>query len=89
MIQKEYNETNDPTVQGGPIYDCNSKKESVILPEETSMGASWECRAVDAAEKDGKYYVYLSNGGKETYVVESDNPGNGWRDPLGRNAPQD
>jgi len=60
------------------------EKESVIRPEETSMGASWECWAVDAAEKDGKYYVYLSNGGKETYVVKSDNPGKGWRDPLGR-----
>ena len=59
------------------------EKECVIRPEDTSMGASYQCWAVDAAEKNGKFYVYLSNGMKETYVVESDDPGKGFEDKLG------
>ena len=60
------------------------EKESSVRPEDTSMGASYECWAVDAAEKNGKYYMYLSNGMKETYVVESDDPGKGFVDKLGK-----
>ena len=30
------------------------EKESAVRPEDTSMGASYECWAVDAAEKNGK-----------------------------------
>ncbi len=60
------------------------ERESVVRPEDTSMGASWQCWAVDAAEKNGKYYLYVSNGTKETYVLVSDDPGKGFRDALGR-----
>lgn len=59
------------------------EKESVVRPEETSMGASYACWAVDAAQKDGTYYLYVSNGTKETYVFQSDDPGKGFTDWLG------
>jgi len=48
------------------------------------MGASDDCWAVDAAEKDGKYYLYVSNGTKETWVLESDDPGKGFVEKTGR-----
>ncbi len=57
--------------------------ESAVRPEDTSMGKSSDCWAVDAAEKNGKYYLYVSNGMKETYVLVSDEPGKGFRDLLG------
>ena len=57
--------------------------ESAVRPEDTSMGPSLQCWAVDAAEKDGKYYLYVSNGMQETYVLVSDDPGKGFRDALG------
>ena len=59
------------------------ERESVVCPEDTSMGASWQCWAVDAAQKDGRFYLYVSNGTKETYVLVSDDPGKGFRDALG------
>ena len=61
----------------------NWELESVVRPEDFSMGASYQCWAVDAAEKNGKYYLYVSNGMKETYVLVSDDPGKGFRDALG------
>jgi len=60
------------------------ERESVVRPEETSMGASNDCWAVDAAEKDGRFYLYVSNGTKETYVFSSDDPGKGFVDTLGK-----
>jgi len=48
------------------------------------MGASNDCWAVDAAEKDGKYYLYVSNGMSETYALSSDDPGKGFKDALGK-----
>jgi len=60
------------------------EKESVVRPEDTSMGASNSCWAVDAAEKKGKYFLYVSNCTKETYVLASDDPGKGFQDALGK-----
>jgi len=59
------------------------KKESVVSPEDTPMGTSNICWAVDAAEKNGKYYLYVSNGMIESYVLESDDPGKGFVEKLG------
>jgi len=61
----------------------NWEKESSVRPDNTSMGPSHQCWAVDAGEKDGKYYLYVSNGQKETYVFTSDDPGKGFVDLLG------
>ena len=55
------------------------ERESVIRPEDTPIGKTGYCWAVDAAEKNGKYYLYVSNHVWETYVLESDNPGKGFR----------
>lgn len=58
------------------------RRESVIRPEETSIGPTYQCWAPDAAEKDGKYYLYLSFGMNATYVLASDCPGNGFTDVM-------
>ena len=62
----------------------NWTRTSVVRPETFGMGKSDNCWAVDAAEKDGKYYLYVSNGTKETWVLTSDDPGDGFTEPLGR-----
>ena len=59
-------------------------RESVVRPETFGMGPSGDCWAVDAAQKDGHYYLYVSNGTKETWVLTSDDPGRGFKEPLGR-----
>ena len=61
----------------------NWQRDSSVRPEDFGMGASNDCWAVDAAEKDGKYYLYVSNGKKETWVLESDAPGKGFVEKLG------
>ena len=60
------------------------QRESVIRPEDFGMGPSRACWAVDAAEKDGMFYLYVSNGTKETWVLKSDDPGKGFKEALGR-----
>ena len=62
----------------------NWTMESTVRPEDFCMGPSFSCWAVDAAEKNDKYYLYVSNGMDETYVLISDDPGKGFREPLGR-----
>ena len=74
---------NDWEIWSSPDF-VTWEKESIVRPEETSMGASNECWAVDAAEKNGKYYLYVSNGMSETYVLSSDDPGKGFKDALGK-----
>lgn len=60
--------------------------ESTIHPEDTFMGKSDDCWAVDAAYKNGKYYYYYSNGNKSTGVMVSNDPGKYFKearkDPL-------
>ena len=48
--------------------------ESVIHPEDTFMGASSCCWAVDCAERNGKYYYYFSIGNSRTDVLVGDSP---------------
>ena len=47
------------------------------------MGAGFQgCWATDAAERNGRYYWYFSEGPK-TGVVVGETPAGPWRDPLG------
>lgn len=57
--------------------------ESTLLPEDTYMGSSHRCWAVDAAERDGMYYLYFSNGMTDTGVAVSEHPGGPFRDARG------
>lgn len=58
--------------------------ESTVKPEETYIGPCDRCWAVDAAERNGKYYYYFSNGNKDTGVAVGDTPVGPFRDPLGK-----
>ena len=62
----------------------NWERMSVVRPESFGMGKSYQCWAVDAAQKDGKFFFYVSNGTKETWVLTSDDPGRGFTEMLGR-----
>lgn len=57
--------------------------ESVIHPEEFYCGALNQCWAVDAACKDGMYYLYYSTGDWGVGVAVSPNPQGPFTDPLG------
>lgn len=60
---------------------------STLTPADTYLGrqdafdAAW---ATDAAEKDGRYYWYISEGDRQIGVVTGDTPHGPWHDPLGR-----
>ena len=54
------------------------RRESVVSPADTPIGKSHYCWAVDAAEKDGRYFLYVSNHVWETWVLVSDQPGKGF-----------
>jgi len=63
----------------------NWRHESRMGPEHTFIGEGrHRCWAGDLAEKNGKYYFYFSNGGKEMGVAVSDKPGGPYRDALGK-----
>lgn len=63
----------------------NWKQESVLKPEETYIGKSFEsCWATDVAYKNGKYYWYFSEGNQQTGVVVGDSPIGPWKDVLGK-----
>ena len=61
-------------------------RESVVHPEDFFMGPSENCWAVDAAEKNGRYYYYFSDGSRRIGVAVSEQPGGPFRDALGRPA---
>ena len=58
--------------------------ESTFRPEDTYIGKSDTCWAVDAAEKNGRYYYYFSNKNTDTGAAVSDSPAGPFRDALGR-----
>ncbi len=62
------------------------RRESVVSPADTPIGDCHYCWAVDAAEKDGRYFLYVSRHVWETYVLVSDDPGKGFvpakQDPV-------
>lgn len=63
----------------------NWRHESRMGPEHTFIGKDvHRCWAGDLTDKDGKYYFYFSNGGKEMGVAVSDAPGGPYRDALGK-----
>lgn len=60
------------------------KYESAIRPEDTYIGKSNCCWAVDAAERNGKFYYYFSNKNIDTGVAVSNSPCKGFKDALGK-----
>lgn len=58
--------------------------ETTLRPEDTFMGPSHECWALDAASKNGKYYVYFSECAWQTGVFIGDAPGGPFKDALGK-----
>lgn len=60
-------------------------QESVFHPEDTYIGPTNDCWATDAAEKNGRYYYYFSQGTQSTGVAVSSQPGKGFLDA--RNTP--
>lgn len=58
--------------------------ETIIRPEDTHMGPSQSCWAVDCAERNGKYYYYFSEANTRTGVLVGDTPAGPFRDVLGR-----
>ena len=62
----------------------NWRLESTLRPEDLYMGPSHECWAVDAATRDGKYFLYFSDGNQRTGVAVSDAPGGPFIDALGK-----
>lgn len=63
----------------------NWKLEFVLHPEDTFLGKCEECYATDAAERNGKYYMYFSHQQYCTGVAVSENgPGGPYKDALGK-----
>jgi hypothetical protein len=62
----------------------NWEKVYVFKPEDTWLGAWKECYATDAAERNGKYYLYFSQQQKQTGVAVADKPEGPYKDALGK-----
>ena len=63
----------------------NWKLEFTLRPEDTFLGPDQECYATDAAERNGKYYLYFSDQQRCTGVAVSKNgPGGPYIDALGK-----
>lgn len=61
------------------------RRECILSPADTYIGSGFRsCWATDAAERDGRFFWYFSEGPRRTGVVVSDSPGGPWSDPLGR-----
>lgn len=81
---------------GNPIYRnddwqvfssddlLNWKLEYVLRPEDTFIGKWEECYATDAAERNGKYYLYFSQQQYCTGVAVADRPEGPYKDALGK-----
>ncbi len=57
--------------------------ESSLRPEDTYIGPTDAAWAVDAAERNGRYYLYFSNGTTDTGVAVAEQPGGPYHDALG------
>jgi hypothetical protein len=60
------------------------RQEARIDPADFYTGPTNEAWAVDVASKNGKYYLYFSQGNRSTGVAVSDTPVGPWTDALGR-----
>ena len=59
--------------------------ECSLRPEDTYIGRGFRsCWATDAAERNGKYFWYFSEGDRRIGVVVADTPIGPWHDPLGK-----
>lgn len=58
----------------------NWKLEYTLDPADTYIGSIDKCFATDAAERNGKYYWYISNYMSEIAVVEATKPGGPFHD---------
>ncbi len=59
--------------------------ECTLRPQDTYLGPGFrQCWATDAAERNGKFYWFFSDGNRRTGVVVADSPVGPWRDPLRR-----
>lgn len=69
----------DYTMHNWEVWSSNDlvawQREAVVRPEDTYIGSSSSCWATDAAERNGHFYLYISNGSKDTGVLISDHPG--------------
>ena len=57
--------------------------ECVVKPESFFMGKCSDCWAIDALEKDGKYYLYYSNKNIQTGVAVANHPEGPYIDAKG------
>ena len=62
----------------------NWKLEYTLRPEDTFLGKCEECYATDAAERNGKYYMYFSHQQQCTGVASADRPEGPYKDALGK-----
>jgi hypothetical protein len=63
----------------------NWKAENFIDPAETYIGPGFDSAwAIDAAQANGKTYVYFSEAARQTGVVVGDGPAGPWREALGK-----
>ena len=63
----------------------NWKLEYTLHPEDTFLGKCEDCYATDAAERNGKYYFYFSEGQSCIGVAVSENgPAGPYKDALGK-----
>ncbi len=63
----------------------NWKLEYTLRPEDTFLGKCEECYATDAAERNGRYYLYFSHQQYCIGVAVSENgPGGPYKDALGK-----
>jgi arabinoxylan arabinofuranohydrolase len=60
----------------------NWKHECTIDPADTYIGPLNSCWAVDAEEKNGFYYLYVSAGSENIGVLKSESPVGPWTSPL-------
>ena len=58
--------------------------EYTLHPEDTFLGKCDECYATDSAERNGKYYLYFSQGQTCTGVAVADHPAGPYKDALGK-----
>ncbi len=59
------------------------RQECIVRPEQTHWKQPCtSCWAVDAAQRDGKYFLYVSRGPKEIGVLTAPTPAGPWSDPL-------
>lgn len=62
----------------------NWNYESTFRPEDTYIGRCERCWAVDAAERNGKYYYYFSNGNTDIGVAVATQPVGPFADACGK-----